>query len=204
MLRYAFLVAALLGLLHTLAPAQSSYTPQSKQQMVEMLAARCDTDEARIWEILRAAEEVHRQFKVPVSVTLAIMLVESGGMQSDLCRLANNCMGLTESFDYHNGPVYCKQHETIDRDTGKSSMVTVCFRAYADIESCLMDFGLFVANERRWWYADAYRCPSFDAACWIDAMAGSHDEPGYAARWKEWREACLNVAEVYNLKLADR
>ncbi|MEZ4961952.1 MAG: glucosaminidase domain-containing protein [Saprospiraceae bacterium] len=202
--RYSILVAALLGLLTASTTVAQGYMPQSKEEMVEMLAARCGRSPSGIWEIIHAAEEVKKIFGIPVSVTLAILLVESDGTQSDLCRLANNCLGLTESFDHHGGPVYCKKHLVIDRETGRRDVVEVCFRAYPSIEACLLDFGAFVSSERRWWYADAFRCPMFDPECWLDAMAGDDKEPGYAADWKNWQENCLNVIRAYNLKLADR
>lgn len=196
------MTVALHGLPFTQPSDSHSYTPQTQEEMIQMLVKRCDTDTATIRKMLNIARHVQDIYGVPASVTMTIMLIESDGLQSEVCRVANNCMGLTRSFDWR-GPVYCKKHREYDKLNNRYYEAEVCFRSYSSIEDSMYDFGIFVSNERRWWFADTDDCPGFDPECWFIALAGGENEPGYPSDYKEWKENCMRVLRAYNLRLAD-
>lgn len=197
-------MAVLYGLLPNLTLLAQGYTPSTNVEVVKMLSQRIGKSELDTWEIIGYASEVRDVFNIPISVTIAICLVESAGCQSPLCKMTNNCMGLTVSFDNWQGPVYCTEHEEMNKVTGDMYSQKVCFRVYTSIEACMLDFGQFISNERRWWYADAFNCPDFDSSCWIEALAGNENEIGYPTNWEKWKKACENVINAYNLKLLDQ
>jgi flagellum-specific peptidoglycan hydrolase FlgJ len=194
--------AALNGLLFNTTLGTKGYTPQTQEEMIQLLAKRCNTDTIAMRKILQTAQDVQYMHGVPAAVTMTVLLVESDGLQSQVKRMANNCMGITKSFDWR-GPVYCKKHREYDKVNKRYTETDVCFRAYPSIEDSIHDFGVFLTHQKRWWFADINDCPGFDYECWFIALAGSENEPGYASDYLAWKDNCMRVLKAYNLKLAD-
>ncbi len=197
-----FLIA-LIELLTLSQLSAQNYTPQTKQEMIEMLAKRCDESPAFIQEILGASVAVESIYNIPASVMLSIIIAESDGLQSTLSKKANNCMGLTKSNEWH-GPVYCEFKEVWNDVSFTNETIETCYRVYDSLEDCIFDFAYFITNERRWWYNDAFeKCAMDDTACWIQAMMAVPNEPRCLPASQNWSDNCLNIIHVYGLKLAD-
>ena len=173
-----------------------SYNP-NEDEVILLLANRCNRSILYMDEIVSTAKALKKKYRIPVQVTIGIMLIESNGTQSELANKAGNLFGLTCSFDW-DGPKFEMPHDQYNAD-GKLVTVWTCFRSYTGGPSnSVEDFGKFISNEKRWWFNRAKTCPSFDAECWIDGLSEKY------ATDPEWGNNIRNAISNYHLKVLDK
>jgi flagellum-specific peptidoglycan hydrolase FlgJ len=202
MLKDIFKICCLVALVGHFFTSQSLAQPaasgaMNEDEVILLLANRCDRSVVYINEIVEAAKLLKRQERIPVQVTLGILLIESNGTQSELADKTGNLFGLTCSFDWE-GPSYQMPHDQYDAETGKLVTVWTCFRSYTGGPSAsVRDFGEFVTHQKRWWFSPAWNCPAFDADCWLDGLRRYATDPN-------WADNVRNAIQKYQLKVLDK
>ncbi len=190
-------VLALVGQLTTYkANAQPNAAKMTEDEVVLILAERCDKGVVYIDKFVKMAKRMRAKYNFPVSLTLAIALLESNGTNSELAQKTGNLYGICCSFDWE-GPTYSMPHDQYDDETGKWITAWTCFRVYPNgPEESMADFFSFILSEGRPWYSDAWQC-NMRVDCWIQGLSEFATDPAWGDKLKE-------VIERYHLAVFDK
>ena len=137
------------------------------------------TQDAFIATCVEAARESWRTYRVPVAVTIAQAILESGWGRSDLAVVARNYFGIkcsSVASPYQTG---CVDKATWEHLGGTDVTVTAAFRTYATMRDSFLDHGLFLTRPR---YAAAFETADPDVFAYRIWEAGYATDPAYPGK----------------------
>jgi len=140
----------------------------------------------------KEALKLEQKDGVPATVFIGLAILESAGFSSYLYQKARNPFGM-KATSVWKGEKFMMWHE------GKMT----AFRQYEDPGEAVRDFATFLRSRK--WFADALRCPSGDAECFLEGLSARQGskkweyEPGYA-RDPEWANKIRRVIAKYKLQ----
>lgn len=131
------------------------------------------------------AKEEMLQYGIPVSITLAQGILESGAGAGELTMKANNHFGIKCHTGWEGDSVY---HD--DDERGE------CFRKYKDPKYSYRDHSLFLTQRSR--YQDLFKLRKDDYKGWAKGLR----KAGYATDPK-YPDKLIGIIERYNLEAYD-
>ncbi len=122
--------------------------------------------------IIPGAQEGHKLYGVPASVSLAQAILESGwGKKTP----GNNLFGIKADSIWHGDKVLVDTHEIIH---GRRIPVKAYFRAYSTLNESIKDHAEFLASNKR--FHPAFECSTGCEFSKAIAKAGYATDPAYA------------------------
>ena len=168
----------------------SNFKSQSREEILEIIGPLFTEDQ--------------KASGILASVTGAQLILESGGLQTELAQNANNCFGMKASLSGNtwagsvwDGTIYNKK--TSEWDGTKYIEVLADFRAYPDIQHSIADHSAYLLNAmngKNKRYAGLVGCTDHKKALQIIKDGGYATAPDYV-------EKLLNVINKYDLKRFD-
>lgn len=162
------------------------------------------TREEVLAEIGDLLTEDQKESGILASVSGAQLILESGGLQTELAQNANNCFGMKASLSGNtwegsvwDGSIYTKK--TSEWDGEKYIEVVAPFRKYPDIKHSIADHSAYLlgamnGNKKR--YAGLAGCTDHKTAIQIIKNGGYATSPDYVQK-------LLNMIDKYDLKRFD-
>lgn len=141
---------------------------------------------------VQSARSTRAQYRIPVSVTVAQAIIESGWGRSGLSVSANNYFGIKCSAGKFGSIASgCTPATTTECAGNVCGLSVESFRRYSSMENSFRDHGLFLAGNSR--YRNAFKYPDkpdqFIAEVW---KAGYATSPTYV-------QTIVNTMQKYNL-----
>ncbi len=193
-LTISFITAALLGLPFFSNPTVAQGDAEvSKNEVFAVIADQCGYPLDTILHLYGAAAVVKESHKIPICLTFAIMIKETGWLTSDLTAY-NNIFGIKADDTDWRGETYCKLHDDYYKGRGWVNN-KACFRIYDSFEDSIFDFGEFLSGRR--WYSPAFQCGN-DQSCWAERLGGA----GYSTS-PSWASELIELMERFKLKTLD-
>jgi flagellum-specific peptidoglycan hydrolase FlgJ len=186
-----FSVVLILLAFHFSVLAQKNLPPALKS-IAGVVSDSFGTPVATVEAFMQEALKLEQRDGVPATVFIGLAILESAGFSSYLYQKAKNPFGM-KATNIWKGEKFMMWHE------GKMT----AFRQYADPGEAVRDFANFLRSRK--WFADALRCPSGDAECFLDGLSARQGdkkwqyEPGYA-RDPEWANKIRRVISKYRLQ----
>ena len=153
---------------------------------VVLLQAQKQTTAQYITKYKLIAIQEMLDYKIPVSITLAQGILESGSGNSRLATKGNNHFGIKCHSDWDGEKVY---HD----DDAKHE----CFRKYPFAEDSYRDHSLFLKNKKR--YADLFKLKMTNYKGWARGLK----KAGYATNPK-YPKRLIGLIERYDLAKYDK
>lgn len=148
--------------------------------------------------------EDHKNSGILACVSGAQLILESGGLQSELAQNGNNCFGMKEDLSGNtwagsvwDGSVYTK--ETSEWVNKQYITVTANFRAYPSIKESIADHSAYLLGAKKgdkYRYAGLKGCTDPRTALQIIKDGGYATSPDYV-------DKLMNVIEKYDLTKLD-
>ncbi|MCA0238554.1 MAG: glucosaminidase domain-containing protein [Bacteroidetes bacterium] len=172
--------------------SQAQVNNAALKEIAGVVSDSFGTPVATVEAFMNEALKLEQTDGVPATVFIGLAILESAGFSSYLYQKAKNPFGMKATAIW-KGEKFMMWHE------GKMT----AFRQYETPGEAVRDFASFLRSRK--WFADALKCPSGDAECFLEGLSAKQGkkswqyEPGYA-RDPEWANKIRRVIAKYKLQ----
>ena len=145
-----------------------------------------------IEKILKGAIQAYKKYGIPVSLTLAQGVLESGWGQSTLTAKYNNAFGVKEGSDWNGKTVRLKTGE--QNKDGSRYTIYANFRVYDNINDSVVDHAKVLLQPR---YRALFSAKNFEDVCYAVKAGGYATSVNYAKN-------LINLIKRYGLDQWDK
>jgi flagellum-specific peptidoglycan hydrolase FlgJ len=145
-----------------------------------------------IEKILKGAVQAYKKYGIPVSLTLAQGILESGWGQSTLTAKYNNAFGVKEGSDWNGKTVRLKTGE--QNKDGSRYTIYANFRVYDNINDSVVDHAKVLLQPR---YRALFSAKNFEDVCYAVKAGGYATSVNYAKN-------LINLIKRYGLDQWDK